>query len=159
MSACDGQVTYLITCGSSCSNGWVNMGVLVYDDGCGRGAKGGGAPKVGFEGGDNLCCRMYIGLSTRNNEVDAETRSTHIHLKLRKLILKLLDVIIACHLDIRHLLLWRGVKVVKAESPSVGWSGKGIECTWSDIVTVERDIRERGCGSVAKSMSPLAPDC
>lgn len=30
------------------------MGVVVYDDGCGNGAKGGGAPNVGFEGGDTV---------------------------------------------------------------------------------------------------------
>jgi hypothetical protein len=42
--------TDLIICGSSSSSGWLKMGVAVYDDGCGRGAKVGVAPKVGCEG-------------------------------------------------------------------------------------------------------------
>lgn len=49
---------HLITCGSSSSSGWLKIGVLVNADGCGRGAKGGAAPKVGFEDGDIDCYTM-----------------------------------------------------------------------------------------------------
>jgi hypothetical protein len=53
----------LITCGSSSSSGWLKMGVLENVDGCGRGAKGGAAPKVGFEGGDIGCYAIQITFS------------------------------------------------------------------------------------------------
>lgn len=43
-----------MTCGSSSSMGWLKMGVLVNDDGCGRGAKGGAEPKVGCEDGNGV---------------------------------------------------------------------------------------------------------
>ena len=57
----------MMTSGSSASIGWVRIGVAESADGCGRGAKGGRAPNVGWDGGGGFtacddCPSALLGL-------------------------------------------------------------------------------------------------
>jgi hypothetical protein len=55
-----------MTSGSSASIGWVKIGVAESADGCGRGAKGGTAPNVGWDGVGFTACER---LSSATNQV------------------------------------------------------------------------------------------
>lgn len=72
------------------------MGVDENADGCGRGANGGGAPKVG-----RACAGEDTGYAANRdlNTVQLPMNTTYLpNVQLWKLILKLLNLIIACDL-------------------------------------------------------------
>lgn len=93
------------------------MGVDVNADGCGRGAKGGAEPKVGWVGTNvgSDCIQDTTQQKTMSDCFEHRSHSTYSgDVQLGEVALELVNLVIACHSNLLRRIGW-AIKVIERE--------------------------------------------